>query len=185
MSLRHALLVTLLQNEGTGYEITKRFDGSVGFFWQASHQQIYKELAKMTAEGYVTFIRVEQEGKPAKKVYRVTPQGHSELERWMAEPVSNVSLRDPFLVKLYAADLVPTVDMLTALRGHRAMHTRILDTYRDIERNHFPAHVRTDSKFRYAYFTLRNGIIHEEAWLRWADEVITTLVEDASAVGRE
>src|SRR6187551_3776004 len=47
MALEHALLVSLSERPGTGIELTCRFDRSIGFFWRATHQQIYKVLRRM------------------------------------------------------------------------------------------------------------------------------------------
>ncbi|MCW2711082.1 MAG: PadR family transcriptional regulator, partial [Marmoricola sp.] len=33
MALEHALLVSLRERPGTGIELTRRFDRSIGFFW--------------------------------------------------------------------------------------------------------------------------------------------------------
>ncbi|BDZ59419.1 PadR family transcriptional regulator [Barrientosiimonas endolithica] len=47
MSLQHAICVSLAEQSASGYELTRRFDRSLGFFWSASHQQIYRTLARM------------------------------------------------------------------------------------------------------------------------------------------
>ena len=44
MALTHAILTALLEEDLTGYELAKQFDVSLGFFWTASHQQIYQTL---------------------------------------------------------------------------------------------------------------------------------------------
>ncbi|MFX4748000.1 hypothetical protein ABTB74_18915, partial [Acinetobacter baumannii] len=44
MSLPHVLLTSLLERPSTGFELARRFDRSMGFFWNATHQQIYREL---------------------------------------------------------------------------------------------------------------------------------------------
>ena len=44
MSLAHAILVSLVCEPKSGYDLAKQFDGTVGFFWQATHQQIYRDL---------------------------------------------------------------------------------------------------------------------------------------------
>lgn len=44
MALAHTTLAMLLD---CLQSIRKRFEGSVGFFWQASFQQIYRELGKL------------------------------------------------------------------------------------------------------------------------------------------
>ena len=44
MSLSYVLLTSLLEKPSTGIELARRFDRSMGFFWHATHQQIYREL---------------------------------------------------------------------------------------------------------------------------------------------
>jgi len=40
MSIQHALLTSLLEKPSSGYELARRFDKSMGYFWSATHQQI-------------------------------------------------------------------------------------------------------------------------------------------------
>lgn len=47
MSLAHVLLTSLIEKPSTGIELARRFDRSMGFFWNATHQQIYRELSAM------------------------------------------------------------------------------------------------------------------------------------------
>ena len=47
MSLAHVLLTSLIEKPSTGSELARRFDRSMGFFWNATHQQIYRELSGM------------------------------------------------------------------------------------------------------------------------------------------
>ncbi|MER7163689.1 PadR family transcriptional regulator, partial [Streptomyces lydicus] len=47
MSLPHAILTALLEKPSSGLELTRRFDRSIGYFWSATHQQIYRELGKL------------------------------------------------------------------------------------------------------------------------------------------
>ena len=44
MALEHAILVSLLEKPGSGYELARRFERSIGYFWTATHQQIYRTL---------------------------------------------------------------------------------------------------------------------------------------------
>ncbi|MGH3947803.1 MAG: PadR family transcriptional regulator, partial [Pseudonocardiaceae bacterium] len=53
MALEHAILVSLTERSGSGYELAKRFDKSIGFFWGATHQQIYRVLKRMDEAGWV------------------------------------------------------------------------------------------------------------------------------------
>lgn len=56
MSLRHAILTALIEEPSSGLALTRRFDRSIGYFWQATHQQVYRELGKLEMEGLVPSI---------------------------------------------------------------------------------------------------------------------------------
>ncbi len=88
MALPHAILVSLCEQSGSGYELARRFDRSIGYFWAATHQQIYRTLRSMEDDGWVRVTPVVQQGRPDKKVYTVSDAGRAELARWIAEPLS-------------------------------------------------------------------------------------------------
>ena len=64
MALEHAILVSLSEKPSTGYDLARRFDASIGYFWTATHQQIYRVLAAMEDSGWVTSALVPQSGRP-------------------------------------------------------------------------------------------------------------------------
>ena len=84
MALEHALLVSLSERPASGLDLARRFDKSIGFFWQASHQQIYKTLGRMEKDGWVTSTVVVQQGRPDKKVYDVSDAGRLAVQAWLA-----------------------------------------------------------------------------------------------------
>ena len=86
MSLPHAVLTSLLEKSTSGYDLARRFDKSIGYFWHATHQQIYRELARMEGAGWIEGFVPPDAGKTRKKHYRVLPAGRAELVRWAAEP---------------------------------------------------------------------------------------------------
>ena len=86
MALEHALLVALREQPASGLDLAKRFSRSIGFFWHATHQQIYRVLARMDADGWVSVTEVAQAGRPDKKVYTVSPAGERVLADWLATP---------------------------------------------------------------------------------------------------
>ena len=53
VALPHAILVSLCEQSGSGYELARRFDRSIGYFWAATHQQIYRTLRAMEDDGWV------------------------------------------------------------------------------------------------------------------------------------
>ena len=54
MALREVILTVLARGEMTGYEITKDFEAVYVHFWRASHQQVYRELARLNKDSRVT-----------------------------------------------------------------------------------------------------------------------------------
>ncbi|SBV06267.1 DNA-binding transcriptional regulator, PadR family [Streptomyces sp. Ncost-T6T-1] len=104
MALRHAVLAALLDEELSGYQVTKAFAAGVANFWHALPQQVYAELAKLEKEGLVAGREVVQEGRPNKRLFRVTGEGLAELESFAATTAKPAFLREDLLVQVQAAD---------------------------------------------------------------------------------
>jgi DNA-binding PadR family transcriptional regulator len=168
VALTHAILVSLCEQAGSGYELAHRFDRSIGYFWAATHQQIYRTLRVMEDSGWVNALTVAQHGRPDKKVYTVSRKGRAELARWIAEPLSprrpgresalsDNSTRD-VAVKLRGAvygDVAAIRAQVAALRAERRGATL------------------------HQYLVLRGGIRAEESAIDWLDEVTNALQENS------
>src|SRR6476661_3876966 len=100
MALEHALLIALREQPASGLDLARRFERSIGFFWHATHQQIYRVLGRMEAAGLVSVEHVAQHGKADKKVYSVTDTGSDFLAEWLALPTPIEPLRSELAVKL-------------------------------------------------------------------------------------
>ncbi|WP_017300586.1 PadR family transcriptional regulator [Nodosilinea nodulosa] len=175
MALSHAILSALSDRPCSGYDLAKQFDGSVGFFWHASHQQIYRELTKLEQQGLVAAEAVAQAGKPDKKIYRVTETGKTVLKEWIAQPSKCTATKDDLLVKLFVGHLVPPATIRATLEHERTQHVAALEAYRDIEQTYFAHPDAMPLAAQFQYFTLRNGIHFETSWLAWCDETLATL----------
>lgn len=53
MSLPYAILTALAEKSGSGLDLARRFDKSIGYFWSATHQQIYRDLARLEKSGLI------------------------------------------------------------------------------------------------------------------------------------
>jgi DNA-binding PadR family transcriptional regulator len=177
MALSHALLTALHDADCSGYDLAKKFDGSLGFFWSASHQQIYRELTKLEEQNYVSAAVVQQANRPDKKVYKLTEAGQSYLQQWITRPSTVPAIKDELLVKLFAGDLVEPAVILCELEHHRAQHQDILDTYKSIEQQLFADIAKLSTSRRYQYLTLRLGIRSETEWLAWCAEAIAMVAK--------
>ncbi|MGW7445532.1 PadR family transcriptional regulator [Kitasatospora sp. NPDC054795] len=174
MSLPHAILTALLEKPSSGLELTRRFDKSIGFFWPATHQQIYRELGRLEASGHIRALQPEGPVRGQKKEYEVLPEGRAELARWTAEGAAPRAVREPLLLRLRAAAVVGTDGLTAELGRHLALHRAQLADYREIERHDFPAE-RTDTGNPLQHAVLRAGIGLETFWVQWLAETLEAL----------
>src|SRR6266536_4087506 len=138
VALGDAILACLTERPMTGYELAKTFDVSIGFYWKANHQQIYRELTKLRERGHIQGSEVVQSGKPNKLIYTLTPEGRTALRHWAARPSTPPSIKDDLLVRLHALDSIDIepmrADLMARLEHHRDRHTN----YERILKKRFP-----------------------------------------------
>jgi len=175
VALAQALLAVLVSHPSSGYDLTKYFDSSVGFFWKASHQQIYRELARLEELGWLTAEAVAQAGRPDKKVFTVTQEGQAHLRQWLKEPAEPIPMRDDLLVKITAGHLVEPRVLQTELERQRVLHRERLAVYQELQKQYFPEPNALSAAGRCSYITLRCGMRYEMGWLDWCEEAITLL----------
>ena len=65
--------------------------------------QIYTTLSRLERDGLVDDDAVAQNGRPNKRVYRLTEQGRVELSGWVADSTPPTRLKDDFFIKLVLA----------------------------------------------------------------------------------
>ncbi|WP_285276015.1 PadR family transcriptional regulator [Halopseudomonas bauzanensis] len=171
MSIQHALLTSLLEKPSSGYELANRFDHSIGYFWQATHQQIYRELGRMTAAGWLLAEHDPEETGRRKKTYHVLDAGRQELARWTAEAGGTGSSDQALLIKLRAEAVMGPLGAGRELRRLVERHQQQLQIYRDIEQRDFSSPAMSHAQ-KLQHAVLRMGIKTEENWLTWAEETL-------------
>lgn len=175
MALEHAILVSLLEQPGSGYELARRFDRSIGRFWTATHQQIYRVLRRMETDGWIVAEEVAQDGKPDKKVYSAAAPGRAALNAWLREPVEPETVRHELAVKIRAAAFDDPAALISEVTRHRDSHAALLERYLSGERRDFPEGTALDPQQQLQHVVLRGGIEYERMTLGWLDDVLTTL----------
>jgi DNA-binding PadR family transcriptional regulator len=166
MSLSHALMTSLLEKSSSGYDLARRFDKSIGFFWHATHQQIYRELARMEKAGWIASKAAPDGGKTRKRIYEVLESGRQELQRWACEPAPPMDMRDELMVRLRADAVVGPLGLDTEIERRLALHQAKLQAYRAIE--------------QLQHMILKTGIMYEESWVAWSKEAIAVLRQASS-----
>lgn len=175
MSLEHAILVSLAEQAATGYDLTRRFDRSLGFFWSASHQQIYRTLARMEEAGRVTSAVEAGTGRPDRKVYDLTAEGRRALVAWTRQPTPQESPRSEFAVKVRAMPYGDHAAVVNDIRAQREHHVKQLDYYQQNAARHYPDPDRIAAADLPAYLVLRGGIRTERTYVEWCDEMLDLL----------
>jgi DNA-binding PadR family transcriptional regulator len=185
MSLQHAILVSLAERSATGYDLARRFDASIGHFWRASHQQIYKVLGRMEADGSVASELVAQDGRPDKKVYAITGTGRAELATWTSTATPVEHLRSEFAVKLRALPFGDAEAIVEDVRTRRQAHQAQLAYYTESAATYFPEPDDLDRDDLGRWLVLRGGILVEEAGIAWCDEILERLDQRRDDDGAE
>ncbi|MFD4750334.1 PadR family transcriptional regulator [Streptomyces rubiginosohelvolus] len=178
MALDHAILVSLLERPGSGYELARRFERSIGHFWTATHQQIYRVLGRMVADGLLLVREVEQQGRPDKKEYSVTGPGRAALAAWLHKPIEPESLRHDLAVKIRGAAFDDPAALIDEVERHRQVHRDRLAHYLAGERRDFTgpdAPAPQDAGQELQHVVLRGGIAYERMTIAWLDDVLATL----------
>ena len=179
MALGDAILACLTERPMTGYELAKTFDASIGFFWKADHQQIYRELTRLRDRGHIQGREVVQSGKPNKLVYTLTPEGRAALRHWGARPSSPASIKDDLLVRLYALDNVDIEPLRTDLMARLEYHRDRFSRYERILNKRFPDGTAPPADVG-KLLGLRMGVRYVRAVAEWCVEALETVPTGAS-----
>lgn len=95
------VILGLLSHESlTGYEIKKRMDTTLRFFWGASYGSIYPTLNSLVNDSLVTKLETKANGRD-KVIYTITADGKEYLKKWLALPVTKDELRYETLLKVF------------------------------------------------------------------------------------
>jgi DNA-binding PadR family transcriptional regulator len=175
VSLRYAILSLLAHDPLSGYELMKLFDGSVGYFWHASHPQIYKELARLEQHGDVTHRSVEQRGRPTKKIYSLSDDGRRALLAWLRLPPRTQRVKDEMMLKMFSSGLLEAQETIGLIAHHRDLYRTRLQKYQELERFLRSGPVMENRMRLGAYLTLLRGIRHARTYIEWCDEAVDLL----------
>lgn len=174
----------------SGYDLKRLFDHVLAPMWGAAHSQIYHELRRMNDLGWVAMEREEQESRPDRKVYTITPAGREALTSWQAQPTGVLQLRDELLLKILFGSFASHDDLVANVKKSIAEHEMRLLNYRQnaqyipvrgeqiqAGRRHNP-YAETGEADPFFTLIARFAIEFENTYLRWLHETLVFLEED-------
>lgn len=127
MDVKTLCLGVLSFGDASGYEIKKLFEDAFSHFYVAGFGSIYPALAELIEQGMVTCTDVQQDKRPAKKVYSLTQTGRDYFSVALAETYPSHRVRSDFMVQMVFAH------MLSAARLEEVLQQRMADIEAELE----------------------------------------------------
>jgi PadR family transcriptional regulator, regulatory protein AphA len=171
-TLSYAILSALSRKPCSGYELAQYLD----VIWPAKHSQIYPMLTKMEQKGFLVHERVEQTGKPDKKIFSITEKGREVLEKWIIQSSPDTSNRDDFLIKVYSIWLLEEETSIQLILDRiSSLEETMVSLSKKIEEIEHKKELDAMSKNfgRYALFIRKFRLAKEEkTWCQWVLDLI-------------
>jgi PadR family transcriptional regulator, regulatory protein AphA len=196
MALRYALLGYLSSAPGSGYDLMQQLQGGLGWFWSASHSQIYPELKRLEEAGLVEGADTTVGEKLEKRVYAITDEGRAALTTWASGPPVYRPNRDPERLQLIFSDLASAEEIRRHLEAHRAhfvgrrdhlvaTRERILAHQHDRVQRRLEGRPAEEQALTLLLRDLAYGgdIERAELEIRWAEEALDRLAEHERSRG--
>jgi DNA-binding PadR family transcriptional regulator len=107
MDAKTVCLAVLSQGVASGYEIRKSVEeGPFGHIQDIGFSSIYPALSRLRVDGLVAVTEFAQEGRPNKKIYRLTSDGRLALLNALQDPTESDRVRSDFLFRMLFADIL-------------------------------------------------------------------------------
>lgn len=172
MALAHAIMTALIDDDLSGYELARDFETSMGFFWHASHQQIYQELHKLAEKSWLNKREVHQSGKPNKIVYGMTKAGRDALAEWVFGATKTQSAKDELVIKLYNLNEKNANHLAAEIADRRQKMMQLLYVYEKIRVRHYDDPLSLPTRSKGVYLALIRGLGHGQQFMAWCDEAL-------------
>lgn len=143
----------------SGYDIKGAVDRTIRHFWAASYGQIYPELKRLEAAGWIAGADEGSGGRP-RRVYTITPRGREQLRAWLYGYETRIEMRDESLLRLFFADTLPPEHALGLLAARREGYAQMLEYLQTIDPSDDPTYVNLVHRW---------GLDYCEWGIEWCD----------------
>lgn len=162
------ILGLLSHEELTGYEIKKRIDAALKYFWGASYGSIYPTLNDLVNRGLAT-KRGDSESKRNKFIYTITDNGRTYLKEWLKLPVEKDELRYETLLKLFFGNEQGPEQAISHISAFQKKIENELPCLLAAEKALKEA-LSEDDTHKYYLLTVEFGIKTYRTYLEWCEE---------------
>lgn len=164
----YVILGLLSHEDLTGYEIKKRMDTSLKYFWGASYGSIYPALSDLVDRGLANKCN-DAESKRNKIIYSITEEGRNYLKEWLQIPAERDELRYETLLKLFFGSeggKLQAISHINAFQEKIEGELPYLVGAADTLRNN----IDVDDTHKYYLLTVEFGMKAYHAYLEWCEE---------------
>jgi PadR family transcriptional regulator AphA len=171
-----SILGMLTFAEMSGYDLLKGVEKSIGYFFSPAKSHVYTELRKLVSVGYATERYVRQKDRPDKRLYKITSAGTKALREWLArEDDEPETMSSELTLKVFFGAEMDEETLLTKMKAYREDCAASLQEFKELEKL-----IADKDDVFFPYMTLRCGIAHARASVRWADDTIKLIEERSS-----
>ncbi|HDQ72121.1 MAG TPA: PadR family transcriptional regulator [Chloroflexi bacterium] len=136
LNFRYFILGLLAEQPMSGYDIKLFLKSLDWLIASPSFGSVYPTLHSLLEDALVTVDVVENDDKPARKVYTITEAGRQALRAWIGQPLEcDISLKT-FLMRLMLAGNLSRDELVTYLQKRRSQVKVHLDALEKIAGEH-------------------------------------------------
>lgn len=167
------VLLGLLSHEQlTGYDIKKRLDTSLHFFWGGSYGSIYPTLLDLEKQKMIAKKCLIENGRN-KTIYYITNVGKQCLIQWLNNPVEKDEIRYETLLKLFFGKEAGFDIIKQHIEHFEEKCKQELETLKIYEKRLLD--YLDEDAHKYYYLTILFGIKTYESYIKWCHEAIELL----------
>lgn len=170
MTVRLVILALLRDKPLYGYEIKQIIEEHMSDWTSIAFGSIYFALNKLSEEGFIEKIQVEQQGKrPSREVYQITEAGREEFKRLLREVWKDLERQYYSIdVGLAFSDALPPEE----IRGYMQERVRQLEYILHYLDGHEADELSRENMPPMAKAVFDHSRVHYQAELAWTKDLL-------------
>lgn len=172
----YVILGFLSHEPMTGYELKKRIDMSLSYFWETGFGQIYPTLSTLEEKGLVTKSTDDKGQKLERITYTITEAGRNALRLWLEQPIAQKTIKYEVLLKLFFGGTLTPEQNLKTIQTFAQTYSKEVPMLEEFEKSleealpEHPDHL-------YYLLTVKFGKKLFKAYEEWAEEAEALIQE--------
>jgi DNA-binding PadR family transcriptional regulator len=157
-----ASLLGFLETYGpmSGYDIVGIVEHSIGYFWNVTRSQVYRELNRLAE---ADLVEMGESGPRARRPYTITSSGRQAFLEWLSLAPGPDIIRIPFLLKFFFGQHLDPDTLRAFVTLHRSQHEQRLGYFRSL--------LPKFGKQPFMAQVAELGVAYEETMLAWFDSL--------------